>query len=178
MAELETLEGSDCDCYGDAEVEASAAAAIEVRSDAGYSECSEVLMHDDDDDVIDVTAATTTPAATTTTTTTTVTVIDASPQHRKPPLDLYMEPGDSRVQSKVLPARRVCGKQSSAHNDGLNNIELSWRADMSRWSKFLRTAMEDHLMSLGGQQTEHLNLVCPFTGNWAEGFQALVTQTL
>ena len=177
MAELETLEGSDCDCYGDAEVEASAAAAIEVGPGARYSECSEMLMHDDD--VIDVTpAATTTTSAATPIATSTVEMIDASPQHRKPPLDLYMEPGDSRVQSKVLPARRVCGKQSSTHNDGLNNIELSWRADMSRWSKFLRTAMEDHLMSLGGQQTEHLNLVCPFTGNWAEGFQALVTQTL
>ena len=166
--ELESRDGYG----GDSDLERTAAEAVEIASDAGYSDCSDLLMHDEESkpQVAPAPAPVIEAAQ----------VIEDSPAkkiEKKVSVKVFMEPGDLRAPPVAAPVpRRIRVKSCVAPACcQLSKTEIGWRVDMARWSKFIRTPMEEHLLSIG-PQTEKLNIVSPFCGNWSEGFEALAAR--
>ena len=168
---------SDEDCgYADLELEAGVAADLaELGSEAGYSDCSEVLRPAD---VMAVASGDESPAEAAASATPTEAVatinIEDSPL---PAAARFQEPGAAQFEAstdhKYFRMRRKTSTAVQHAGNEYSAVEREWIRDMQRWSSYLRTPMDEQRLQLG-EQAQRINLLCPFAGNLSELFEAMV----
>ena len=155
--------------YGDADLEEGAADRVEVGSDAGYSDCSDVIRDDKTSADIETSTAAGPPSPM---------FVCESPIKVQAAIEIpsspanWREPGDAAQSFEPAPRKRFRCK-SIVNKPALRSVDRAWRNDMQRWAKFIRTSMDDQRSSLGPQLSA-MNIVSPFCGNLSECFASLV----
>ena len=166
------------DGYGaDGDIENSVARLLEVNSDAGYSDCSEVLREDLPccDLTVDSFVGLGSSGLEISEPVVNPPVVEPTMIEESPVKQPSAAP-KTHSGVEVKPHKKLRGK-APPEFAALSPVEFSWRKDMNRWSKFLKIPMEDERAERGKQQFP-LNVVCPFLGNWSEGFEALAEESI
>ena len=174
------------DGYGDSQIEMDIRQSLDLQSDAGYSDCSEalggsevaqingeeasiVLLEDSQPEVLPESEVAPNVGEDTSC------ILLEDSQAEVPPQSEVIIISESQADAPVSPptSRRIRKKVTQPMS--LTSMEAEWKRDMQRWAAPLLEAMADHVP---GEQTCPLNIVSPFTGNFSEGFEAVVHRLL